>query len=267
MKDRALEIVASRSAAVDGRNVLREYLQSRILGQMQEAGAFVPLAFMGGTALRFLYRIERFSEDLDFALEGDAGGFDFHRMLKRVDNGLCNEGYRTVVKVNASAVGAKSMVGFSGLLAEAGLSPHPEEVLWVRVEVDTNPPPGAGLAVTVVNRFGPLRLHHHDLRSLFAGKIAALFAREYTKGRDLYDLMWYLSRAPRIAPNPDLLRNALLQTAPTLAETASADWRVELRLRLTRVDWVDARRDLAPFLEQPRDLGLIEPPTFAQLLA
>jgi predicted nucleotidyltransferase component of viral defense system len=52
-----------------GRNLVREYLQARILESLQRAGAMVPLAFHGGTALRFLYAIPRYSEDLDFALE------------------------------------------------------------------------------------------------------------------------------------------------------------------------------------------------------
>jgi hypothetical protein len=267
VKDRALEIVASRAAVADGRNVLREYLQSRILGQMQEAGAFIPLAFMGGTALRFLYGIGRFSEDLDFTLERDRADFAFRDMVARVERGLRREGYVTRVKVSDSSGVAKAAIGFAGLLAEAALSAHADEVLWVKVEVDTGPPAGAGLSVTMVDRFGPLRMQHHDLPALFAGKLAAVLAREYTKGRDLYDLMWYLSRTPKIEPNVVLLRNALVQTAPGLAGSAAADWRAAVRVRLARVDWNDARRDVGPFLEQPRDLELIEAATFERLLS
>jgi hypothetical protein len=267
VRDRALEIVASRPDTTDGRNVLREYLQSRVLGGMQETGAFVPLAFMGGTALRFLFRIGRFSEDLDFTLERDRDAFVFRVMLERVDRGLRREGYLTRVKVSEGSSVAKATIGFEGLLAEAGLSPHADEVLWVKLEVDTTPPAGAGLSVTMVDRFGPLRMQHHDLPSLFAGKTAAVLAREYTKGRDLYDLMWYLSREPGIEPNRELLRNALLQTSPSLAGEAAADWRVAVRRRLADVDWEDARRDVAPFLEQPRDVALIEAATFESLLA
>jgi hypothetical protein len=267
VKERALEIVGSRAPAEDGRNVLREYVQSRILGQLQEAGTFVPLAFMGGTALRFLFRIPRFSEDLDFTLERNAEQFDFRDVAERVDRGLTREGYLTTVRLSDSAPVVRSMIGFSGLLAEAGLSAHADEVLWVKLEVDTNPPAGAELSVTMVDRFGPLRIQHHDMRSLFAGKIAAVLAREYTKGRDLYDLMWYLSHEPQVEPNLELLRNALAQTAPSLAESAAVDWRSAVRHRLASVDWADARRDVAPFLEQARDLELIEAPTFEQLLA
>ncbi len=266
MRDRAIELVRNRPAAVDGRNLLREYVQSRILGAMQEAGAMVPLAFMGGTALRFLYRQPRFSEGLDFTLERDRETFDFGDLAGRLKRQLEREAYSLHVGLREAGAVDRAAFGFVGLPYEAGLSPHESESLKVLLEVDTSPPAGVQLAVTVVDRFGPLRLQHHNLPSLFAGKIAAVVARPYTKGRDLYDLMWYLTREPAIEPNAVLLGNALRQTAPEALALAEADWREALRQRLVAVDWAGARRDVAPFLEQPRDLALIEAATFTQLL-
>lgn len=266
MKERAIELVRARVAATDGANLLREYVQSRMLGALQEAGAMVPLAFMGGTALRFLYRIPRFSEDLDFALERLADGFSFPELARRLGRHLEREGYVVRVGLSDRGVVAKASFSFVGLPAEAGISGHPEQALAVKLEVDTRPPAGAGLAVSVVDRFGPLRLQHHDLPSLFAGKVAAVLAREYTKGRDLYDLMWYMTREAPLEPNLVLLGNALRQTAPAVAERAVTDWREALRVRLATVDWLGARRDVERFLEQSRDLEFIEPATFEQLL-
>ncbi len=266
MKDVALGIVASRTPGTDGRNLLREYLQSRILGQLQAQRAFVPLAFMGGMALRFLYRIPRFSEDLGFTLERGAQEFSFEALATGVERGLVREGYTARTSVGLGGAVKRAMIAFPGLLAESGLSVDANQTLKIQLEVDTNPPRGAGLTVSTVNRFGPLRVQHHDMTSLFAGKTAAVLARTYTKGRDYYDLMWYLTQTPQPEMNLELLRNALLQTAPDIAEKAAADWRAALRQRIETVDWDDARRDLAPFLEQGRDLALIEPATFRQLL-
>ena len=67
MREHLGELVRAQPSPVDGRNVAREYLQARILGALQRVGAMVPLAFHGGTALRFLYSSPRYSEDLDFA--------------------------------------------------------------------------------------------------------------------------------------------------------------------------------------------------------
>ena len=87
MKERAIELVQARASATDGWNLLREYVQSRMLGALQEAGAMVPLAFMGGTALRVLYRLPRFSEDLDFTLERSADGFSLPDLADRLGLG------------------------------------------------------------------------------------------------------------------------------------------------------------------------------------
>ena len=277
MKDKALDIVGGRAAPgvaeSGGRgaeagalNLLREYVQSRILGVLQEAGAMVPLAFMGGTALRFVFRTPRYSEDLDFTLERSPEAFSLRALASRIERRLQREGYAVRVRVGDSGTVARVMIGFVGLLAEAGMSAHADEVLWVKIEVDTDPPAGAGLAVSVIDRFGLLRLQHHDLPSLFAGKLAAILARNYAKGRDFYDLLWYLTRDGGAEPNLVLLGNALRQTAPGVAEAAEADWRGAVRARLEKVDWEDARRDVAPFLEQRRDVDLIAAETFDALL-
>ena len=77
MKEYLAQIVRAAPTLVQGRNMAREYLQARILGVLQRAGAMIPLAFHGGTALRFLFGSTHYSEDLDFALERASGEYDF----------------------------------------------------------------------------------------------------------------------------------------------------------------------------------------------
>jgi len=84
MKEYLSEMVRSAATAAQGRNLAREYLQARILAAMQRAGAMIPLAFHGGTALRFLYAHGRYSEDLDFSLEGDRSCYDFRGYLQAI---------------------------------------------------------------------------------------------------------------------------------------------------------------------------------------
>ena len=93
MKDYLAQQVAGSRTAVHGRNLVREYLQARILGSLQRAGAMVPLAFQGGTSLRFLYSIPRYSEDLDFALEGPEAAYDLRAFLRVIRTELAAEGY------------------------------------------------------------------------------------------------------------------------------------------------------------------------------
>ncbi len=249
MKPYLADLVRAAPTPAHGRNAAREYLQARILGALQRAGAMIPLAFHGGTALRFLYATARYSEDLDFALERPAEGYDFRAYLRAIQAELTAEAYRVEVKVNDQKIVHSAWLRFAGLLYELGLSPHRDEVLAVKIEVDTRPPAGAGLTTTVVRRHILLHLQHHDRASLLAGKLHAVLQRPYLKGRDLYDLVWYLSDPTWPAPNLTLLNNALQQTGwPGEVLTAST-WRAAVRERLAAVDWTQAAADVRPFLE------------------
>ncbi len=138
---------------------------------------------------------------------------------------------------------------FPGLLHEWGLSPHADETLAVKLEVDTRPPAGAGLATTVIRRHVILQLHYHDRASLLAGKLHAILQREYVKGRDVYDLLWYLSDPTWPPPNFALLNNALRQTGWPGAPLMPDAWRAAVRERVLSFDWARVMADVAPFLE------------------
>jgi predicted nucleotidyltransferase component of viral defense system len=250
-----------------GHAVAREYLQARILQHVSLSGYMTSLAFMGGTALRFLYAAPRYSEDLDFALEIDRAGYDFGDVLDAVVRGFEREGYAVEIKHKESRTAVdKAFVKFPGLLHEVGVSRHMDEVLSVKLEVDTNPPVGAGLEVTTIRRFVIVRVHHHDRASLFAGKLAAVLMRQYTKGRDLYDLMWYLSDPTWPAPNITLLRSAAKQGAWGGAELTNASWPSAVLERLETIDWPKARTEAEQFLERPQEADLLESDMFAPLL-
>lgn len=265
MKDYLAEIVAERSPR-DAVHVMREYLQSRVLTSLQDQGAWASLAFMGGTALRFLYRLPRFSEDLDFSLENRSAGYDFVRLMQTVGADLQRENYAIDVELAARSTVNKAFVRFQGLEYDLGLSPHTDKVFSVKVEVDTNPPEGAGLASTTVRRFGTLRLTHHDKQSLVAGKIAAVVLREWLKGRDVYDLVWYLSDATWPEPNEVLLCNAMLQgNRPDLAGADQA-WRSALVSRLRSAPWDHVLTDVERFLERPEERWMVERETVLGVL-
>lgn len=250
MKEQLLDIVRRAENAVSARNLAREYLQARILSALQEAGAMVPLAFQGGTALRFLFGLPRFSEDLDFALERpERGGFDLGKIGHRVTAHLQREGYEVVMGRRADRAVESLMLAFPGVLREAGLSPHASERLRIRIEVDTKPPSGAGLTTTIVRRHALLNLQHHDRPSLLAGKLHAILQRSWTKGRDLFDLFWYLSDPTWPGPNLVLLNNALQQTGWKKRPLEEPTWRSVIRDRVESLDWQAAERDVAPFLE------------------
>ena len=266
MKAALLELLAGEPHGVRARNTAREYLQARILLALQDHGAFTDWAFLGGTALRFRYRLPRYSEDLDFSLVTPGGDGRFAALMRAARHDLTAEAYAVEVTVRTRSAVAVGLLKFRGLLYEAGLSPHADEVLAIRVEVDTNPPAGAHTETQLIRRFGLLNLLYHDRASLFAGKLHAVLARGYTKGRDLFDLAWYLADPTWPAPNLALLNDALRQTRWEGPAATPATWRQLVADKLASVDWKAARQDVTPFLERPGDAGLVAGATLLPLL-
>jgi predicted nucleotidyltransferase component of viral defense system len=247
--------------------LVREYLQARILQSLQDRGMFLRWAFLGGTALRFLFAIPRFSEDLDFSLMAPGGEAGFRPALIGVKRAFETEAYRVEVRVSDRKTVASAFVKFPGLLHELGLSPRAAETLSVKVEVDTNPPAGAHFETTIVRKYVTLHLCHHDKASLLAGKLHAILSRPWAKGRDLYDLTWYLADPSWPAPNLTLLNAALAQTGWAGPLLQAESWRHEVRQRLAALDWTRTRADVRPFLEHERDLALVSRAALERLLS
>lgn len=251
MKDH-LRLLVRASDPLAGRNVAREYLQARVLEGMGRAGAFATLAFQGGTAVRFLYNLPRYSEDLDFALEGDRSSYDLRGWLAAVQRQFRREGYEVRTAVRDRGAVHAAWLRFPGILYETGLSPHRDQVLAVKIDVDTNPPAGAVARTRLVRRHVSLRLWHHDRASLLAGKVHAVLRRPFAKGRDVYDLAWYLSNPEWPQPNLELLSAALRQGPKSgRALLLPGAWREATARRLATLSWDDLSADVRPFLEGP----------------
>jgi hypothetical protein len=266
MKEHLFSLLSNAPNPLQARNLAREYLQALILQSLQRAGAMVPLAFYGGTALRFLYNSQRYSEDLDFALEGNAQDYDFPTYLQNIRHDLETQGYGLSLKVSNQQTVQNAFVRFPGLPFDLGLSPHRDEVLAVKIEVDTRPPRGAGLETTLVRRHVMLNLQHHDRASLLAGKLHAILQRPYLKGRDLYDLIWYLSAPDWPAPNLTLLNNALTQTGWSGPSLTPGNWREILQTRLKDIPWVKVQADVEPFLLSLQESALLTRENLDQLM-
>ena len=249
--------IEQASSPIQAGNVAREYLQARILESLQNTGGMIPLAFQGGTALRFLYDLPRFSEDLDFALERSEGIFDIRKFLDKIQRGFEKENYIVQLKVNTKKVVHSAFIRFPGLLYELGLTAQRNQALSIKLEVDTNPPPGAGLEASMVRRHVTMRLQHYDQASLLSGKLHAVLQRAYVKGRDVYDLLWYLSNRRWPEPNLVLLNNALDQTDWRDGEISSDTWRKVIYQKVVDMSWERVVDDVAPFLEKEAELNLL----------
>jgi hypothetical protein len=267
MKEHLRQLAARADTDLARGCLVREYLQARVLESLQAGGMFLRWAFVGGTALRFLFGLPRFSEDLDFSLIAPGEDAGVAPALAEVKRALTLEGYPIEVRVSERKTVASAWIRFPGLPHELGLSPHASQTLSIKVEVDTNPPRGARIETSVVRRHATLHLCHHDKASLLAGKLHAVLIRPWAKGRDLYDLAWYLADRTWPAPNLDLLNAALAQTGWKGPVLTTANWREQVRQRIEALDWEKARADVRPFLERERDLDLVTKQVLGRLLA
>jgi hypothetical protein len=94
----------------------------------------------------------------------------------------------------------------------------------------------------------------------------AILNRSWPKGRDLYDLVWYLADRTWPAPNIELLNAALAQTSWKGPILTAENWREQVRDRISALDWRRVRADVRPFLERERDLDLVTKETLTGLL-
>lgn len=240
-------------------NRCRELLQLTALKILYDAGWLGRISFTGGTALRVLFDLKRFSEDLDFSLV-EPKGYDFHELTGVLQKGFSLYGLNLTLKPSQKTNVHGVMLKFGGLLKEVGLSPLHSENLSVKLEIDTNPPRGGLVQTTIVNKVYMLGIVHFDLASLFATKLHACFYRRFTKGRDFYDLAWYLAR--KTLPNFTLLNNAIKQTQGEDPAISRETLREFLLSGIERIDFSAVRKDVERFLEDKNELRLLDADVF-----
>ena len=243
-------------------NFLREFLQLLILKVIDEQGWFQQIAFMGGTALRIVFNLERFSEDLDFSLLNS--DFDFSSAMEKLEKELELLGLSVDIKVKADKTATTAAVKFSKLLSTLGLSQLNDQKIFIKLELDQNPPSGANTELSLINKAFLLNIVHFDSPTLFAGKLHAVLCRKYTKGRDYYDLLWYLSR--NISPNLAYLNSALAQQEGNPSFSDLNELSEALAEKLTEANFGNILRDVQPFLLDPKQSRFFAQPHFLQAL-
>lgn len=231
-------------------NFTREFLQELILQIIDRQGYFKYLAFVGGTALRVLNDLPRFSEDLDFSLVKKTG-FDFKDLLKTIKKELELNGYEVDEAAGKEKTVLSEFIRFKGLLHELGLAAHKNEKLFIKLEIDSNPPAGYETEVVLVNKNFLFKVQSYQPASLFAAKLHAVLFRKYGKGRDYYDLLWFLTR--QIPINYGLLTNAAAQTEKGAAVFDAGKTKEMLLARIAGINFTSLLNDARPFLENSEE--------------
>lgn len=244
-------------------NALKEIYQEIALAGLARSDFFKQAAFQGGTALRIIYQLRRFSEDLDFVLLKPQE-FEWKPYLHAIELEFASFGVDLTVKERQQATGAIKTAflkedSFARILELThNRLPSDEQKITIKLEIDTRPPEGSNFETNFMTYPYPFSILLQDLPSLFASKCHALLCRKYEKGRDWFDFLWYLSRKTPV--NLLLLKNALWQAGPYEGQVLPyrKQWLLnELEKKISSVDWQAARRDVEPFL-QPEDRKFVE---------
>lgn len=245
---------------------LREILQEMVLLGLYRTGFFNYAVFYGGTALRILYGLDRFSEDLDFSLLEPNENFDLGIYEKTVVETLQSFGFEVNIQLKNQEGVIKSAF-LKGNTAQHLLNiKAPDDVIQkygqgrlvkIKLEVDTQPPLSFQSEKKTQLLPAPFMIHSMTIPSLFAGKIHAILCRNWSsrpKGRDWYDLIWYISNGYKL----DLthLRARLGQSCDwqekegiKFEEEITQDLVLELlKNRIASLDIKSAKRDVEPFI-------------------
>lgn len=226
-------------------NILREYLQYKILSLIFASKWKHQLAFMGGTSIRILYGLPRFSEDLDFDnLSMDEQGFK--EMAAMLQHELQLEGY--AARIECKFIKAFSAtIKFDRLLFDLELSGHVEQLL--KIKIDTAPQQFSYTPEQpLIQNFDVLcRIQAVPKDILLAQKFFAILNRKRVMGRDFYDIFFL---APTVKPNKEYL---LTKTGlATMTEVKNA-----LLERCQDLPLSQMEQDLEPFVFAAKDVSRI----------
>ena len=265
----------------DHLRALREILQEIALLGMWRSKFFDKAAFYGGTALRILYGLDRFSEDLDFSLLSPSKRFDLSRYSASLQKELDGFGFNVKIEQRAKAVSTNIHSAFlkANTLKQLLVIETAEEIvrridrgqiLKIKIEVDTDPPPAFESQVHYLLQPIPFAVRVYALPDLFAGKMHAILCRRWktrVKGRDWYDLVWYVANHPEL--HLAHLEQRMRQTGHWKGKKSLTQeaFRELFSKRIEALDVDQARREVEPFVGNPDSLVLWSHDFFTEVAA
>ncbi len=250
--------------ALEEENAVKEILQEIALYALWRGDFFEVALFQGGTSLRILHGLPRFSEDLDFVLRTPDPDFDWSPYLKLLVEVFEQFGLKLDALPKPRMDGAirQALLKNDSIASQLDLSfagAGKPRTIRIKLEIDVNPPEGSGEDATYLAFPADHEVRHQDLSSNFALKIHALLCRGFLKGRDWYDFSWYVGK--EIMPNLPLLRAALIQAGPWAGDESIAvdlPWLKDaLATAIARIDWKAAAEDVRRFL-RPGEVKSLE---------
>jgi len=243
-------------------SALREIMQEVALAGLSRTNFFEKAAFYGGTALRIFYGLDRFSEDLDFSLLEADPDFSLEPYFDAIVAEFESIGMKVSIrekekkgKTNIDSAFLKSETEWKELILEnivkqAGIK-STNRSIKIKIEVDRQPPLGFTTEMKLLTRPFSFYVKSFDKPSLFAGKMHALLFRKWknrVKGRDWYDLEWYIKKG--ISIDLQHFKKRAKDTDDWSKEDLSLDDVIGLlREKIKAVSFDNIKEDVVPFIK------------------
>jgi len=246
---------------IEEQQAIREITQEVVLAALGRGDFFKHALFQGGTCLRIFYGLNRFSEDMDFILRKPKPDFQLKDHIKNLTDELAAYGYNIeIIDRNQADLTVKKAFLKDDSLGKVIDLRHSNQTgllkkIRIKLEVDTNPPSGSGYDLKYLDFPFVSSVAVQDRPSLFAGKIHALLCRDYIKGRDWYDFIWYTGNQTGV--NYGFLTSAINQIGPWQGQSITVDraWLLtELERTIVSINWKQVIEDVRRFVrveEQP----------------
>ena len=261
-------------------NAIKEIFQEIALLGLWRAKFFEQAAFYGGSALRILYKLDRFSEDLDFTLLKPNKKFNLSAYNQAIVDELAGFGFNVEVSaknkniqtnIESAFIKADTKKQFLIIEVPAKIISriHSMHTIKIKMEIDINPPGQFTTEVKTLLQPIPFFVKTLIPSDLFAGKIHAILCRPWQKrikGRDWYDFVWYIAHNTPI--NLTHLRKRLIQTNAwdSKNKLSKSDLLNLLRNKINNTDYELAKKDVVPFLRDIRSVDLWSVKFFSSLL-
>jgi hypothetical protein len=258
-------------------SALREIMQEVALAGLQRTGFFEKAAFYGGTALRIFHGLNRFSEDLDFSLLEINPEFSlesyFEGIISEFEAIGMNVSIREKKKTKQTKVDSAFLKSetvwrelvLDGIIPQSGVKVSPG--LKIKIEVDCEPPLGFETEEKLLLKPFSFYVKCFTLPNLFAGKMHALLFRNWgtrVKGRDWYDLEWYVRKGVPLDLNHFLLRTK--DTGDWTEDAITRDQLIQLvTTKINSVSFERIREDIVRFIPDASVLEIWSPQYFKDL--
>lgn len=261
-------------------NALKEIIQEIALAGLSRGGFFSRAAFYGGTCLRMFHGLNRFSEDLDFAVLEKDPSFKLDAFFPALEREFVSYGIdidiETKNKKDNETVQSAFLKGNTLMLfmtffpkSEDAKKVIPNQKMKIKFEVDIDNPEGGKTEFRYRMLPAPYEVRIFDEATLFSGKIHAVLCRAYNnrvKGRDYYDYLFYVGKGSSF--NLRYLENKLKNTGIIAPDTSLTLETVKQMLeeKFRSVDYDAAKADVSSFISDRYDLDLWKPELFISTL-